>query len=655
MANILLSLLILLCFASSGYWLYVILGNPSNNALTKFLISAWAGLLVILLSLTNLYSLSQQLPAHSFALPLFVSLSLLSFLAVIFYGNPFKKEKIRRSSLAIILISLIATLSITTPLTTKKDLTFYYVNNAEYFTYAFIADVVQFNSYNTGVFQAETVDNHNPTTGAYQPERYTTQAREAVIGLLCSFISTLTGKSTLFVIEPLSNAFALLAFLTLGTILIQLDFRRKNYWYLSVIFIAYFCALFSSANIQFWTLSFMSQYLNQVIVIGLVLFLQASSSKNDLKKIIALGITIAGTSLAYPEALGSSCLIIGFIYLFMSSELTFKNIMYRLAALTAATFTALAIGNLFLFTILTQSLIFYKTTALSLPSSQGADIYGSTHNLAWLVGDLFGLNNIFWTHAIPCPSYLSQNTPCIKLWRNASPSPVPFYCFIALLLIGFIKASQMLIMNQWHKLKILPLLLIVYLLTSGCGLWWLSYRHFSTNYIAVKFIISLIWVSYIALAYLFATIKSFLPRCVVAALGLIFFIAVLEQGFTYSHKLRTDKQYAYYSETDALIIRNLLQAQEPLLIAAPVHCLVSNMIANFLVLDKNLWESIDLLHKNAITDLGTKEIQRNTYLSYNFILVLGIEHAQWLEGNKMSHVFSPIYQSSYLTLLHKKI
>jgi hypothetical protein len=669
MGNILLAFLILVGFAVSGYWLYVLLGRPGRTVLECFVVSAWAGLLAILLVLINLYCLSNNIPAHFFAFPIVSVFSLASFVTYLSFRKRLQRLCITRSSISVVLISLIAVVFISSPFLEKKDLSFYYTNNGEYLYYALESDVVQFHGSDPVVPQMVG----SPTT----------QSREVIVGLLGALFATITGKSSFFIIQPLSYAFAWLAFLSLGIILLRLGVGNKtSYWLWSVIFVTYMAALFSAANQQFWTMSFMSQYINQDIVFGLIFFLIASKANfralnGDIaivkksiinmdgneqlsiykpkhppvffsREIFLLGLVFAASGCAYPEQLVTTVVVVSFIYIFLSPHFLFRTLYRRVGVLLIAGVIALILGNFFLLKMISGFMSFYASAAFS-HASAGWNIYGPTSKWAWLIGNLFGLSNIFY--AVPCITFLSKTTPCSTLWWHMMPTSVPFFCFIFIFLMGVARAVYLFTSAEWNNAKILQGVFIGYFLVAVFALWWLHYQNASNNYMAVKFIITWIWVVYIALAYAFGTLRSFISRCIITILGMVIFISVLVQGYGYSSGMRIDAQQSRYVESDMKSVRQLTGKQPPIIISTQ-KLDVFNIIGYFLVLEKNIWPMLTTINTHINVNEGVK---KEKYRKQVFFLVFGPDHLKWLQTEHLSNTFEPVYNGDALTLFRRKI
>lgn len=628
MKNLLFSFLILLVFFTNGYWLYTLLGQTYKKAINAFLISTWFGLLTLLLVSLTLYKISASLPAQNFSIPLLSLFSVASLIALIYSWKKPEKSVWNMDALWIGLISLIALFLISSPFLEKMGLTFYYSNNGEFLSYAMHANVVQHHGYDTG---------------SYFPGQPSTHLRETAIGILCALFSTLFIKSSFFLIQPLSYSLTLLAFLSFGAILLQLkSFFKDKRWSSYVIFTIYLGALFSAANLQFWTHSFMSNYLNQVIILGWILFytlsLRHRPSFDLSRNTLALGLTLAASACAYPEQIVPTTGALCFISLFLCLTMDIRSIMIRLISLAGSFVTALIAGNAFLISTLKQYVFYLKGIAFS-KNTTGWDIYGSSLHPKTLFNNLFGLTNLFWG-------------------KKALLAHIPFYCLIILLVLGTLQTIRLLISKKiTHKITCIPWLFLGYLAASTFFLCWTFYQCYSTNYPAVKFIISWIWILYVGLAYAFGTFESIHWRRAITILALPVLIATFMQAFQFSRGLRLDALSARYTETDVKQVKQILNGSLPLVLSPKTFgffpltgILIIADDQDVLSLLKTKKEAFLLSEAETLAFLTG-----DPFKNHAFILTIGPAHHFVLQDHPLlNKAFHSVYSTDGLTLFHQK-
>lgn len=212
MENLFLSLVIVAAFSINGYWFYFALGRPQKTLLATFVLSAWAGLSTFIVLSTTLYFSLWHVPFKRMAIPLFAFQAMLSLMTFCYFKN--HRFVIKRLEIMIIVISIIAILLISSPFIDLSSLTFYFSNNGEFLSYAFLSDVVKF---------------HSPSIKSLYPvTSVVAESREGTVALLAALFSVLSGKSVLFIIQPLSYAITWLVFLSFGLILLQLENEKDK-------------------------------------------------------------------------------------------------------------------------------------------------------------------------------------------------------------------------------------------------------------------------------------------------------------------------------------------------------------------------------------------------------------------------------------------
>jgi hypothetical protein len=584
MGNIFLSFLVLTIFVISGNGIYKLSTRATRNGLIQLIQSAWLGLLALTLSGIILYHIF-LIPVGHFAKPLllfFCSSSLIFF----FWKKPY--FKINAASLFIILISLLTILLMSSPFLEKTDLTYFFSNNGEYINYALMTDLVQF---------------HSPTEPIQFIGVPPAQSRESIIGMLCALFTTIFNKSALLIVEPVSYALSWLSFLTFGALLYLALIKKFNLWWTRCIFaFTLIAALFSAANLQLWTLSFMSQYLNQTLLAGCILFfiLNSNVSMNN----ILFGFVLLVSACVYPEMFIPSAFMLSVIYILFTKNLSVKLFWQKNALIFIfLALTCFICFYFFPFVFERLAPFFHKGNHIL----SGWDIYGPRDNYRALIGNFFGLSNVFW--------------------GSHSPTLISLIAVILLLIIGFWKTCRQSVNKVSFYAKALSLLFIIYSAASLFLLRWVARHHYPNNYVAVKFIISWIAIIYIGLALLFAIEKSKHLKALITVLGIIIISNVLVTSYQYSHCLREDSKEEIFSENSINDIRKLIINNPPIIRSVPKMngIPINSLVGNFIIYDRNLSpQNITIPPKNDLTNL--------------FILVLGPGYSKWT---------LPSYQSVY--------
>ncbi|OFX74489.1 MAG: hypothetical protein A2X12_02200 [Bacteroidetes bacterium GWE2_29_8] len=624
MANILFSFLILLIFSINGYWLYSILGRPGRTILASFVLSAWAGVISLLLISTNLYSLFKNIPAHILAFPIVICFACISIIAFFIHRQKPEKLRFNWSIFLVVLVSFSAIVFISLPFFEKTSLVVFYSNNGEYANYILISDFVQHYGYNA-------------TPSFFN---FTTHSRECVVGLLGSIFSTIFYKSAIFIIQPLSYAFAWLSFLSLGAILLELEqIKTPDSWLRGVMLSVFIAAIFSSANFQFWTMSFLSHYLNQTLILGAILFfisILTEYKTNIFRNSFFLGLFFVTTGCAYPEQIIPTAIIVMGMFLLFSPNFSFETLKRRITAIIVAVIITPIVGNVFFYNIMYVYMNFFKAVAL-IPNSSGWDIYGPTAKPLTLVSNFFGLSNIFLI--------------------NISASKIAFFCLISLLLLALLISIFIIFSKKTDFSKTIPMLFVGYTVVSIFFLWFLHYRHYPSNYIAVKFIVGWIWIAYIGMGYAIGTIRSDLSKYIVTILGLILLIAAVEQSYIYVYNMRQNSRETLFSESEMIQINNLTKGEIPLIIsttsAAP-GMPIFNLYGSLMILKNNFWPKLlNVPNNNRIIGVLEKTADMGAYSNFSFLLIIGPGHAEWGLSKNNASMFKTIYMGNSFNLLKK--
>jgi hypothetical protein len=603
MENVLLSSLILFVLTICGYWLYVLLDSPGKSVLSCLVVSAWSGLLALSLSLLNIHFFLKNFSFSPIVIPLILIFSFFSFIALLLSWKRLFLLSKSHYSLIIFLLAFVAILFISSPFLENKSLTYYFSQNNEFITYAFLSDTERFN-------------NTHITLGI-------TYYRELLISLLCAFFAVLFSKSTFFVVQPLSYSLTWLTFLNFGLLVLAIFFKKKSScWVKSIGLISYIAALVSPAVQEFWTSSFLSQYYNQAIAIGLIVFLVSTnlvSSIDRVRHVFALGLAFSALQCAYPEQVLPTVFVVIFIYIFFIDKFSWFNFKVRIGILLGALAVAFVVGN----RVFYQFLVSYKLGLIFLasPNRIGWDLYGSTANCSLLFANLIGLDNI----------RLLQHTPTLVI-----------VAFIFLFLLAIVRSLAILFLSAWNRLKVIPLLFTSYLFISSASLAWLYYKNSATNYMAVKFIVAWIWIAYLGIAFNLSTLKNFILRCVGSSCGIIVTVIIFKTAIQYALVLRSDAASARYSELDAKDIQRVIQKRNLLFLftnslrSSPLNS--TSVLGEFLCFENNISSHIPNLSKKlAIDHLSEINLvfKKSEYENYNFLLILGAGASQWkAEGVK---------------------
>ena len=527
--NLLLSLLIVVCFFFYGDWLRKILsGSRGQDPVTRFVLSCWSGLLASLILSMNLYHLSHGVAAQSIAWPITVLSGALSLLFAARRAEP-RYLRSDFSSVAVLLISTIVILCISSPIIGEFWPSFYYSNNGEFAEYARLADLVKFHGSAT-------------SAGFGIPVR----SRESVVAILCAIFSRLFGRSTLFVIQPLSYALAWLAMSSIGLLFVSgaklLDSRMRT----RVVFVAVFSlAAFSSGSLQFWSISFVSQYLNTALFFGLLAFLfDANISGNEeWRDSAAKGLTLGAIACAYPEMLLPSFLLLILIHFSKNFSLSSISLRSKLGQLFLAVAVAAIVGN-----ILAKDLIyFYVFMTFKLPAA-GWDMYGTNGDFRKIAGCLLGLCNVFWGKSTPS---LLTLIPYLVLFCMAT-----LYSFV----LVFSKNGMA------RKQRPLHLAWLASLLGLVAAFLLVKVQARSTNYMAVKLAIAFIWFGYFALAVFVSQIRSSFLKYGTFVVLLVVSVDVLRGAKAFTIGLHSDGRLSSYSEEDMNAARSALRGRSPILV-----------------------------------------------------------------------------------------
>lgn len=541
MLSVLLSLVVVCLLFAMGDGLRRWLAPEGELAsgMARVVIGAWAGLVVALVVLTTLYHLLGVWPVRGMAWPVLslgVGWSLVSW-----FGQRHDRRLVTdRFVWPLLVVPTVGLVLLSTPFLGLSSPAFYYANNGEYSTYALIADVVKHHALG------------DVAGGALR-------SRESVAGILCGFFSTLLRIPTLFLVQPFANAIGWLSFASLG-VLFQVLCRdlRAGPLRRGAVMAIYGLAIVSAATQQLWTFSFLSQYLNTAIVFGLLAFL--AGRRTELapltsRAVVAIGLALGAAACAYPDML---LVTIGLI---VASEVaalrSIREDLPRLAASFAgAALVAALAGNRLAAEMIPQLAV----GRLSVRA--GWDIFGAS-DVRTLIGTLTGMSSLFYDAA--APGWLLTSVAVVAL---AAAS------------IGAVRAG---ISTRHPAVARVAGLLAGYVLVAGVLFAIVIVGGRETNYVAVKFTVTFLWIGYLATAAaVLARPRSDSLTWVIIAAWAVLAVRVVNVADNHSQRLAEDAQRARFSLTDMREARALVGGSEDVaVLGTPWNLAVVGMFLSY--------------------------------------------------------------------------
>jgi hypothetical protein len=608
MENLFLTFSILLLFLSSGDWLLnLLLPQISLNLAIRFVLSSWFGLISLVIVYSNLYYLSNLLTIGQIALPVILGFGCFSIIFFVFRRQ--RRERVDLFSILALILPIFSILFLSIPtLGIRASAYHIFLNNWEFINYAALADVIQFSPANM-----QPPGPALPLIGS----------REAIVSILCASFSTIFHKSSLFLVEPLSNAFAYLFFASMGLLIrrVQMGFPINRIQKVILVSIfALFCA--SSGTLNFWNLSFLSNYFSISIFFGLLLFLTEIESNHSFRDhpfpaILAIGLCVACWLIGYPEMLVPNSVFISIYLLLLLKPKSIKQVSVVFFHLFLSLGLSIIIVNRGGFLIFRRYLQIFNSPA-------GWSFYGDPSDGFRTLSNLLGLSNI----------YLSP------------PAIYKFGLFIYLLGVLYI------IVHLVHDLSIRRprdkwgLIFQFMFLFFLIGLPFLRYIEINgnnptTSYKTIKFAASFLGFFYIALAYLFSKLQS--RKANLAVFCVIVFL-LWNVGLNTQQWARFMAQNSMlFSEDDARRLQTKIREPEEIYWFPQTPPQYMILLGHFMVMGSNLVRSIDF--SNYVIQ------EKTQYRGQPFVLGIGRDASA--VPKVLGERFEMIVQGDFFTLYRK--
>lgn len=533
-----LTLLILLLWLAQGIgfvkWL---MPGLTKRTLVGWVVATWLGLLLSLLLLVNLYFVIPGATAGELALPVTVTLCAISI--ALYAWKPLRLPiRIDSHGMVVLALTTLATLAVLRPLIGQASLGFYFSNNGEFSNYAAIADAVQFHDATTNI-------------GGFPSLR----SREAVAGLLGAVVAALTGKAALWVIQPVAAALAATAFASLGMLFrhcaIRSQARRPACALLSIL---YGWAILSAASQEFWTLSFMSQYLSVALWFGALVFLAESHGDDMLDpriRTLVFGLVLGALICSYPEMIAPAAMLLAAFELACAPQNAQGAARAALSVVAAAGLGALLANRIGFELVIERGAV----------HAGGWNIFGPGphHPILGFVGNVTGLSNTFSGPQTPRRVSFILVTSVFAAGLS--------YALVRAPCEQDVTKRGLLHLNWIFFLGVAALFIIV------------SYRRLGTNYIALKFILGFGWLAYLGVGFALLA----LPRSkVLPLLATLLVLLAVDLGLTahrFSRFLLQDSKQALFLETDAAAFRAKLPHATKFYIPPTYLAIVGHFIA----------------------------------------------------------------------------
>lgn len=481
-------------FILAGLPAMIFLSKEKLNWVTCFSLSAWFGVLFYIVISSSIFHGVTTLNTRQFGPYVFIFLTLAGIASLIYLIKNKKISSAKSLDIFLFLTCIFTALLLITPLLTIASGGYYYSNNGEFINYAAVADMAQYHAANT----------HLKVT-SFGFDQYFSR-REIIVGLLCSIFSTVTKLSPLFTIEPFAAVIGLISFLLMGNLYI-LVLAQHDHVSLSKktsILLLFLLAIFSAANFQFWSMSFVSQYINTCIFFGWLFFIIKFAPHQkywSLLTISVAGLTLGVSAQTYPEVfIPTTALIIA--ALFFSTDWRDKNsLRARIIEIVLASSIAMLVGNVFAYHMIV------KLASSSATIAAGWDIFGSNHKTLEIFGNLFGLRNLFW---------FQNNTYLFGL-----------VVYLILLILAIKQTIKLTFTANKSPFKGLSATFLAYLVATTLLFLYTRRAEVKTNYVAAKFAIHFLWLIYIMFAIAIYEIRSkWIARIVVALLSGLLLITI---------------------------------------------------------------------------------------------------------------------------------
>jgi hypothetical protein len=268
-------------------WISLMTPRQRFSWLAWTVLGGWGGLALLLLVCGGFYLAKDRWTAGHLASPCIAALGVPG--TAFWLASTFRAKRLRWQlefwdGVTLIGASLGA-LAIASPMLDLSNPGFYYANNGEFVSYAALADITRLHP-----------------SGEHLATGLSILSREGLAGVLTAALSTVFGKSPLYVVEPLACSLAWLTLASVGLVFRAVSdslhlsgFRR---WLFAG---SYGSFVFSCATLQFWTLSWLSQYLAMTLCFGCMAFLASEGLEAALTKGLTLAVATVALSLVYPE------------------------------------------------------------------------------------------------------------------------------------------------------------------------------------------------------------------------------------------------------------------------------------------------------------------------------------------------------------------
>ena len=514
MTAVSLSIAIAFIFFLMGDWLHRLLARgAARDCVTHFVLSSWAGVVVCLLTATTLYHATGVLAVRAFAWPVVALFAVASVCAVRL--APADKRSRVRPPWELVVVATAGLLLLSVPFFGLSGSGFYFSNNGEYINYASMADLVKYHRAQRVAATVQIV------------------SRESVVGILCAVFSTLFNKSPFFIVQPFSNALGWLSFLSFGVVLRRVigDWPITSRQGISAVLI-YGIAILSASNQQFWTMSFLSQYLNAVIFFGVLAFCAETGDRpreHPVRDSLALGMALGAMTCAYPEMIVVSAGLVAVFYLASGQRFT-QDVGPRLLVLGGAVVVAATLSNKLGFALART----YVGGAVAMSMRAGWNIFGPTE-VRSLVGNLLGLSNVFA--------------------QPARPGWLMTGAVIGTILVVMLYAVFSVKTRSTPVRRGVCALAVCYFAAAAFLLVLVVAQHRETNYVAVKFMAAFVWVVFLAAASWSTSLRSGWLGMATALAWATLLVPVLSVEAAFVRNLWTTAQRVRFSERDMDAVR----------------------------------------------------------------------------------------------------
>jgi hypothetical protein len=478
--------------------------HASPSTLVRWILAIWAGLVLQIVVLANLYYAIPGLTIDQLAWPVTLVLAALSLMLVARTRRAAAEAEPNRDAWVVIGLTLLATALILRPLLGHHALGFYSSDNGEFANYAVMADIVRYHDASTRTGGLPTV------------------SREGVTGIVTAVMCVLTSKSALWVIQPVAAAFAALAFASFGALCRAIGSKlaaggRAILW-------AFFaCTILSASSQCFFTLSFVSQYLNLALFFGGIVFLAHTRELPVSRRVAALAALSAALVAAYPEMFIPNVALLCAFEL-GAAERPWLRTGARALARTGA---AIALGLV----VINRLGIALLVDRAGTPAG-GWDIYGPHRPMLPFVGRLAGFTNTFapphagsrfWPALLAALIALGLAHAIVRFRRETDPVVRGLYLVGAVFFVGIAGVFEL-----------------------------MAYRHVKSNYMALKFLLGYGWLALLLVQILFARAIEWkramlVPIAIAVAL---LAIGLAAPALEYTKKLHRAEKGSLYLEND---------------------------------------------------------------------------------------------------------